>query len=263
MIGVAGRDRARRRLRRRRDHDHRRPRRRPLRRQRRQDVHHLRRARRLRHDGGAHRRARARRDLAARGREGHAGLRGRPGRWPRWAGCARTPPSCPSSTPGCRSATWSARRTAGSCRSPSSSWSSGSRSRSTPTASPRGRSRSRRRTAVSGRRSASRWPRARWCGTGWSRCTSGSTSRAPTRGPSPRATSAGENVVAEACLAKNNAVEACSWVVDQAVQLHGGTGYMHGTEVERHYRDARILPIGGGATEVLTDLAARLLGYAG
>ena len=54
----------------------------------------------------------------------------------------------------------------------------------------------------------------------------------------------------------------CAWVVDQAVQLHGGTGYMHGTEVERHYRDARILPIGGGATEVLTDLAARLLGYA-
>ena len=38
-------------------------------------------------------------------------------------------------------------------------------------------------------------------------------------------------------------------------------GYLHGTEVERHYRDARILPIGGGATEVLTDLAARLLGY--
>ena len=72
---------------------------------------------------------------------------------------------------------------------------------------------------------------------------------------------AGENVIAEACLAKQTAVEACDHVVDQAVQLHGGTGYMHGTEVERHYRDARILPIGGGATEVLTDLAARLLGY--
>ena len=53
-----------------------------------------------------------------------------------------------------------------------------------------------------------------------------------------------------------------TYVCDQAVQLHGGTGYMHGTEVERHYRDARILPIGGGATEVLTDLAAKLLGYA-
>jgi acyl-CoA dehydrogenase len=73
---------------------------------------------------------------------------------------------------------------------------------------------------------------------------------------------AGENVVAEACLAKQTAVEACEQVVDQAVQVHGGTGYMHGTEVERHYRDSRILPIGGGATEVLTDLAARLLGYA-
>ncbi len=71
----------------------------------------------------------------------------------------------------------------------------------------------------------------------------------------------GNDVIAEACLAKQTAVEACDHVVDQAVQLHGGTGYMHGTEVERHYRDARILGIGGGATEVLTDLSARLLGY--
>jgi acyl-CoA dehydrogenase len=73
---------------------------------------------------------------------------------------------------------------------------------------------------------------------------------------------AGENVIAEVCLAKQTACDAATYVCDQAVQLHGGTGYMHGTEVERHYRDARLLPIGGGATEVLTDLAARLLGYA-
>ena len=72
----------------------------------------------------------------------------------------------------------------------------------------------------------------------------------------------GESVVAEACLAKQTACDAAAYVCDQAVQLHGGTGYLHGTEVERHYRDARILPIGGGATEVLTDLAAKLLGYA-
>lgn len=70
-----------------------------------------------------------------------------------------------------------------------------------------------------------------------------------------------QRVIAEACLAKQTAVEACDHVVDEAVQLHGGTGYMHGTEVERHYRDARILGIGGGATEVLTDLSARLLGF--
>ena len=72
---------------------------------------------------------------------------------------------------------------------------------------------------------------------------------------------AGENVIAEACLAKETACNTATYVCDQAVQLHGGTGYMHGTEVERHYRDARLLPIGGGATEVLTDLAAKLLGY--
>ncbi len=73
---------------------------------------------------------------------------------------------------------------------------------------------------------------------------------------------AGDNVIAEACLAKQTACDTATYVCHEAVQLHGGTGYMHGTEVERHYRDARILPIGGGATEVLTDLAAKLLGYA-
>src|SRR5690606_22702514 len=73
---------------------------------------------------------------------------------------------------------------------------------------------------------------------------------------------AGENVIAEAVLAKNAAVEASSFVVDTAVQLHGGMGYMRESEVERHYRDQRIIGIGGGATEVLNDLAVRLLGYA-
>ena len=72
---------------------------------------------------------------------------------------------------------------------------------------------------------------------------------------------AGETVIAEACLAKQTAVDTAVAVTNEAVQLFGGAGYMHGTEVERHYRDARILPIGGGSTEVLTDLAARLLGY--
>ncbi|GAA2737726.1 acyl-CoA dehydrogenase family protein [Actinocorallia aurantiaca] len=71
----------------------------------------------------------------------------------------------------------------------------------------------------------------------------------------------GTEAIAEACLAKQTAVECATHVCDEAVQLHGGMGYMHGTEVERHYRDARLLPIGGGATEVLTDLAAKLLGY--
>ena len=73
---------------------------------------------------------------------------------------------------------------------------------------------------------------------------------------------AGELVVAEACMAKQTAVDCAAYVCDRAVQVFGGTGYMHGTEVERHYRDARLLPIGGGADEVLRDLTAKLLGYA-
>jgi acyl-CoA dehydrogenase len=72
---------------------------------------------------------------------------------------------------------------------------------------------------------------------------------------------AGEQPVAQACFAKNTAVEAGERVVDEAVQLHGGLGYLRESEVERHYRDIRILGIGGGTTEILTGLAAKLLGY--
>jgi acyl-CoA dehydrogenase len=72
---------------------------------------------------------------------------------------------------------------------------------------------------------------------------------------------AGGSPLLEAVVAKNVSVAACEWVVSEAVQIFGGMGYMRESEVERHYRDARILGIGGGATEVMTDLAAKLLGY--
>ena len=73
---------------------------------------------------------------------------------------------------------------------------------------------------------------------------------------------AGEtDLVAQVCFAKNTAVEAGMWVVDQAVQLHGGMGYMRESEVERQYRDMRILGIGGGTNEIMTGLAAKVLGY--
>ena len=68
-------------------------------------------------------------------------------------------------------------------------------------------------------------------------------------------------VIADAVLAKRQAVDACEFVVHEAVQIFGGMGYMRESEVERHYRDARILGIGGGANEVLNDLAAKILGY--
>jgi acyl-CoA dehydrogenase len=73
---------------------------------------------------------------------------------------------------------------------------------------------------------------------------------------------AGEtNLIAQVCFAKNTAVEAGEWVANQAVQLFGGMGYMSESEVERQYRDMRILGIGGGTTEILTALAAKTLGY--
>ncbi|WP_333894598.1 acyl-CoA dehydrogenase family protein [Mycolicibacterium gadium] len=73
---------------------------------------------------------------------------------------------------------------------------------------------------------------------------------------------AGEtNLITEVCFAKNTAVEAGEWVANQAVQLFGGMGYMSESEVERQYRDMRILGIGGGTTEILTGLAAKTLGF--
>ncbi|MCV7215709.1 acyl-CoA dehydrogenase family protein [Mycobacterium crocinum] len=73
---------------------------------------------------------------------------------------------------------------------------------------------------------------------------------------------AGEtDLIAAVCFAKNTAVEAGEWVAHQAVQLFGGMGYMTECEVERQYRDMRILGIGGGTTEILTSLAAKALGY--
>jgi acyl-CoA dehydrogenase len=70
---------------------------------------------------------------------------------------------------------------------------------------------------------------------------------------------AGEDVVTEVSMAKNTAVYACDHVVDEAVQIFGGMGYMRESEVERHYRDARILGIGGGTNEIMNEVIAKRL----
>lgn len=71
---------------------------------------------------------------------------------------------------------------------------------------------------------------------------------------------AGEPMLMETAMAKNTAVAACDHVVHECVQLLGGMGYMREHEVERHYRDARILGIGGGTTEIMNEIVAKLLG---
>jgi acyl-CoA dehydrogenase len=70
---------------------------------------------------------------------------------------------------------------------------------------------------------------------------------------------AGEDVLVRVAMAKNTAVAACDRVVDAAVQLHGGMGYMRESEVERHYRDSRILGIGGGTNEIMIEVIGKLI----
>ena len=48
---------------------------------------------------------------------------------------------------------------------------------------------------------------------------------------------------------------------DQAVQIHGGYGYMREMLVERLYRDARLYPIGGGTREIMNEIISKAEGY--
>jgi acyl-CoA dehydrogenase len=61
-------------------------------------------------------------------------------------------------------------------------------------------------------------------------------------------------------MAKNLATQAMQFCADQAVQILGGMGYMRGTKSERLYREVKVMMIGGGAEEIMKDLAARKLG---
>jgi len=71
---------------------------------------------------------------------------------------------------------------------------------------------------------------------------------------------AGEYLVKEVSMAKNFAAEVAQEVCYEAVQILGGMGYMRETRVERLSRDARILPIGGGTTEIMNEIIAKGLG---
>ena len=72
---------------------------------------------------------------------------------------------------------------------------------------------------------------------------------------------AGAQPVAEVCLLKNAATECYEFCADGALQILGGAGYMRGTRVERLYRETKVLSIGGGAQEIMKELAARQLGW--
>ncbi|HXZ00223.1 MAG TPA: acyl-CoA dehydrogenase family protein [Stellaceae bacterium] len=71
----------------------------------------------------------------------------------------------------------------------------------------------------------------------------------------------GENPVADICLLKNQATLTMEFCAREAVQIFGGAGFMRGPKVERIYREVRVNAIGGGAEEIMRDLAARQLGF--
>lgn len=64
----------------------------------------------------------------------------------------------------------------------------------------------------------------------------------------------------EAAMCKLYASEICMEVTNQAVQVHGGYGYMREYHVERMMRDAKLLEIGEGTSEIQRTVIARLIG---
>jgi acyl-CoA dehydrogenase len=67
-------------------------------------------------------------------------------------------------------------------------------------------------------------------------------------------------LIASLCMLKNVATRCMQFCADAAVQTLGGMGYMRGTRSERIYREVKVNMIGGGAEEIMKDLAARQLG---
>ena len=63
--------------------------------------------------------------------------------------------------------------------------------------------------------------------------------------------------IKEIAMAKNFATEVAEKTTREAVQIFGGMGYMQGSVVERLYRDAKILSIGGGTTEIMKEMIAK------
>ena len=76
-----------------------------------------------------------------------------------------------------------------------------------------------------------------------------------------RRVDAGEWPIAQLCMLKNAATSCIEHCAREAVQILGGAGYMRGTRVERIFRETKVLAIGGGAEEIMKDLASRQLGW--
>jgi alkylation response protein AidB-like acyl-CoA dehydrogenase len=71
---------------------------------------------------------------------------------------------------------------------------------------------------------------------------------------------AGQPFLKEAAMAKLKASRVATWAASEAVQIHGGLGYMLDTPVARFYCDSKVLEIGEGTNEIQHLVIARALG---
>ena len=67
----------------------------------------------------------------------------------------------------------------------------------------------------------------------------------------------GENIVKEAAMAKLYTSELAMRLTTEAIQIHGGFGYIREYNVERFFRDSKILEIGEGTSEVQRIIISR------
>jgi len=70
----------------------------------------------------------------------------------------------------------------------------------------------------------------------------------------------GEPVVREVSMTKLMTQRALCEVADEALQIHGGYGYMKEYGIERALRDARLGPIGGGTDEIMKEIIGKTFG---
>jgi acyl-CoA dehydrogenase len=70
----------------------------------------------------------------------------------------------------------------------------------------------------------------------------------------------GQECLKEVSIAKLFCCDAAVKVADEAVQIHGGYGYMREYHVERALRDSRLGPIGGGTSEIMKEIIGKQLG---
>jgi alkylation response protein AidB-like acyl-CoA dehydrogenase len=70
---------------------------------------------------------------------------------------------------------------------------------------------------------------------------------------------AGKRVTRESAMAKLFASEAAVWIANEAVQIHGGYGFIKDYPVEKFYRDVKLCTIGEGTSEIQRLVIARQL----